>query len=190
MTAPPQIESNILVSHKYRFVSTSGTVTQLTPTSLLCAAGSVGTVVNTTVTSFFGSVKINRVEIWSPPASQGAAVTCSVEWAGSVAPFIADREVSDTTVSVARPAHLSTRPPRLSLASFWQTAAATTICAVTAPVGSIIDVHLSLTLYDDNGNVPQATSVVATAVLGTVYYLSLDPNANHRYTPVSLTTTI
>jgi len=188
LMTPRQLESNIVLKHRYRFTSTSGTATQLTPASLLLAAGGMGTSA-VQVSSFFGSLKVKSIEIFSPVSAQGSATTCSIEWAGSVSAFLADREISDTSVSTAMPAHVKSRPPRGSLASFWQTSSANTLCALTAPVGSIIDIALDLTLYDDNGNIPQAVTAVTTAVLGTVYYLTADSVVNHRYTPVSLTTT-
>lgn len=173
------------MSHRFRFTSTSATATAITPTSLLGACGAMGTVVNAFVTTIADAVRVNLIEIWSPPASQGAAATCSVDFLGfGNSPNV---EVSDTTVSVANPAHILTSPPAQSLASFWQVGGATTLFTITAPVGSIIDVHLSFIL-DDGGEVGQAIAV-ATSVVQTLYYLSLDPVATHRYTPVSLTTT-
>lgn len=179
------IKSNVVLRHKYRFVSTSATSTGVTPQSILCAAGTICTVVNSVCTSFMGSFKVNRVSIWTPPASQGASATCSVDWPGFAnSPSL---EFSDTTVSVATPAYVSCAPPPMSLASFWQVSSATTLFTLVAPVGSIIDVELSLILQDND--VAAAASAVATGILGSYYYLSLDPNATHRYTPVSLTTT-
>lgn len=181
---PMQIKSNVEFRHRYRFVSTSGTATAVTPTSLLAAAGSTGLTV-VAVATLCSSVKVNRIEILTPPASQGANATCSVEWTGfNNSP---DREFSDTTISVATPARVSCSPPPQSLASFWQVPGNTTLFTVVAPTGSIIDVILSLILADGSNN---AAVSVATAVVGNIYYLSLDPNATHRYTPVSLTTTI
>lgn len=181
---PPQIKSNVELRHRYRFTSTSGTATSIIPNSILCAAGTICTIGNTSVTSIFGAVKLNRIEIWSPPATQGSTVTCSVDFVGNA--NSPNREYSDTSISVATPAHVNCSPPPQSLASFWQTGS-TALCTITAPTGSIIDVVLSLILQDDDITV--ATSGVATGVLGTVYYLSLDSNSTHRYVPVSLTTT-
>jgi hypothetical protein len=81
-----------------------------------------------------------------------------------------------------------TKPPRNSLASFWQLAGGTTLCTLTAPVGSVIDVDLSL-IFNDNDGAVINNIAVSTGVLGTSYYLSLDPNGTHRYVPVSLNTT-
>jgi len=182
---PPQIQANVRVRHTYRFTSTSATATAITPTSTLGAMGGVSAAANTNVSSFFGSFLIREVKIYTPPASQGAAATCSVEWIGLAnCPNV---EVSDTTVSVADPAVIRSRPPVNSLASFWQLAGTTAYMTLTAPAGSIIDVSLDAVLFDDD--VAQAVNAVAASSLGSVYYLSLDPNATHRYVPVSLTTT-
>jgi hypothetical protein len=188
-TDPPQIASNVTFNHTYRFVSSSGSTTPVTVGSLMCAAGTICTVANTTVTAFYGGVKVNRISIWTPPASQGAAATCAVSFTGGA--NTPDREFSDSTMSVARPAHVSCRPPRGALSSFWNnsTSAATVLFRLTAPAGSIIDVSVSLILFDDVAVLTQATSAVATGTLGAQYYLSLDSNATHLFTPVSLQTT-
>jgi len=146
----------------------------------------MGTTTNTTVTAFTGSVRVKRVEIWAVGQTLGTAITCSVLWAGTT--NSADVEVSDTSVSTAAPAHINSRPPRNSLASFWNIAGTQTLFSLVAPAGCIIDVEVEQTLFDDD-NGSNATVSVATAVVGTVYYLSLDPNATHRYAPISLTTT-
>jgi len=187
---PPQLRSNVQLSHTYRFVSTSGTATAVTNGSIIAASGNVCVVANSIVATMFQSFKITGLKVWSPPASQGAAVTCSVEWTGS--PNSPNVERSDSTVSVAVPAHIHGPPPPMSLASFWQPvvvgSGTVTMFILTAPVGSIIDLSVDLILCDDEASTPFQTSVT-TGVLSTIYYLSLDPNATHRYTPVSLTTT-
>jgi hypothetical protein len=143
------------------------------------------TVALTTCTSFFGSVKVNRISIWAPPASQGASATVSVNWYGYA--NSPNREVSDTTISTSKPAHVVSTPPTGSLASFWQTVGTNTIFSIVAPTGAIIDITLSLILSDDENTLPATTTAGGT--LGVNYYLSLDPNVTHRFTPVSLTTT-
>jgi hypothetical protein len=141
-------------------------------------------VANSIVTNLNNSIKVNQLEMWSPPASQGANVTCSVDWEGfNNSP---NREFSDTSVSVATPAYVKCPPPPMSLASFWQLSSGSTLFTLTAPTGTIIDVHVSLILMD--GESPVDTAVTSGAQ-GIVYFLSLDPNVTHRYTPVSLTTT-
>jgi len=174
-----------MLSHRFRFVSTSGTATSITPTSLLGAAGTIGTVVNSTVVPMMESIKIREVSIWTPPASQGAAATCSILWVG-IANQANNQEVSDTSVSVATPAHVKSRPPRNSLASFWQQASTTSLFTITAPSGSIIDVTLDMIVGDDENNINIS---VTTNYVGATYFLALDGPSTHRFTPVSLTTT-
>jgi hypothetical protein len=183
--APSQIKSNIELVHRYRFVSSSPTPTAITGSSLLGCLGTVCTASNAQLVPFFGSVRVQSIEIWAPPAAQGGAATCSVEWIGSN--NTPNREHSDTTVSTAQPAHVKAVPPPQSLASFWSTFASGSVATITAPTGSIIDLVVSAILFDDTNNT--GTYTVTTSTLGNVYYLSLDPVASHRFAPVSLTTT-
>jgi hypothetical protein len=182
------IRSNIMLSHTYRFTSSSGTATAITVGSLFAAAGAMCTVANTQVQTLYNSVRVRNVSVWTPPAQQGTFATCSIEWLGSANSNTV--EVSDTSNSVAIPARISSNPPRSSLASFWNTTSsvANTLFTLTAPSGAIIDVTLDLILSDDD--VTNAVTAVAAGALGFIYYLSLDPNSTHRYVPVSLTTTI
>jgi hypothetical protein len=61
------------------------------------------------------------------------------------------------------------------------------ICTLVAPIGTIIDVVLDLIFQDDD--LASVAIAVASGTAGVQYFLSLDPNATHRYTPISLTTT-
>jgi len=187
MERPPQLRSNIVLTHNYRFTSTSGTLTAITVGSLFAAAGNMCTVANTQVQSLFQSLRVKRVSIWTPPAAQGGFATCSVEWLGGANSNTV--EVSDTSNSVATPARIMSQPPTRSLASFWNTSPsfANTLFSMVAPTGSIIDVALDLILSDDES--ANLVTAVAAGALGVIYYLSLDPNATHRFVPVSLTTT-
>jgi len=186
--APPQLKSNIVVKHNYRFTATAGANVAINAQNLILAAGTVCTVVNSVATSFFGSVKVQYVNVWSPPSAQGNFATCSIEYNGAAAASTV--EFSDTSVSPTQPAMLKTRPPKSSNASFWQTpnvgnnAMFTLIC----PANSIIDVGLDLLLYDDEASAP-VTRAIAAGVVGLTYYLALDSLTGHNLVPVSLTTT-
>lgn len=188
INGPPQLRTNPIFRHTYRFTSGNGARTPVNDNNILMAAGGMCTVTNTTVRSFFSSFKIRCIDIWTPPAAQGSSATCSVEWAGSF--NTPGYEVSDTTISVTTPAHVHAVPPPQSIASFWAVGAGANECYIVAPVGSIIDIALDLILFDDQSNLTQSSETVAAGVLGNVYYLSLDDNSTHYYTPVSLTTTI
>jgi len=184
---PPQLESNIRVTHRFRFVSTNGALTGVTGESLAGAVGAVGTLLNSLVSVSADFVRVSYVEMWTPPAAQGDSATCSINWSGTA--NSPDVEFSDTTVSVTDAAHVRSVPPRNSLAGFWQAASSnTTVFSLIAPPGTIIDVRISFIL-SDSGALTQ-TIAVATAALGETYYLSLDPSfATHYYVPQSLNTT-
>jgi len=80
------------------------------------------------------------------------------------------------------------KPPAKSLASFWlgDVDSATQVFALSTSPGSIVDVSLSFRLC----NVYSSASVaVATAVIGTVYYLALDGPSSNTYVPVGIPTT-
>lgn len=181
---PPQLRTNVVVKHRYRFVSTSGTAQSIVADDLTGIAGAICTVANSTLSKVAKSVKLHSVEIWTPPASQGAAATCSLEWAGaSNGPSI---EVSDTTVSVSEPAHVRSVPPQGTPASFWQNAGGGQLMIMTCPTGSIIDVVCSHVLYDDAA--AGVTYAVAAGTLGVMYYLPLDGSSD-VFLPASLNTT-
>ncbi len=183
---PPEIASNVIVDHVYRFVSTSGNSTSITQANLIGIAGGVCTVANTTLSLIGNTVSVKRVSIWSPPSAQGQAVTCSVEWTSAVAAGGRMIERSDTSVSTAMPAQVHARPPKGSLASFWLGSGSDSVFVITAPAGSIIDVHAVHVLEDAAG--ANLTYAVAAATLGDLYWLPLDGSTD-LYTPVSLRTT-
>lgn len=185
---PPQFESNVRSRHKYRFTMTAAASTTFTDSSFNNCLGGVCTVVNTTVTSFVQSFIIKRIDLWAAPAAQGNNATCSVEWFGfGNSPNI---EHSDTTLSVARNAHVSSVPPAQSLAAFWQKPTGTNLCIISGGAGTIVDVTLDLMLTDDEQTAVNRQVAVATGVLGTVYYLALDQVlGTHNFVPVSMVTT-
>lgn len=181
----PQISSNVMKSHVFRFVATSAFSGNITQTQIGGASGTIATVTNSTVAYINETFKVRRLRIWTPPASQGAAATCSINWIGGS--FAPNKEISDTSVSVAVPAHVDSRPPPNSSGAFWQNmAGSTAIFTLVCPAGSIIDLHIDYIEGDDEG---VNSAAVAAAVLGHTYYLALDGPASNLLVPVSLTTT-
>lgn len=182
---PPQLRTNVIVKHRYRFTSTDGAAQTIVDSDVVGILGGVCRTANSVLSLLAASAKIHSVEIWSPPASQGAAATCSLEWAST--DFSPTIEVSDTSVSVSEPAHIVAVPPSGSEASFWMApGGGKNIMIITAPAGSIIDVRCSHVLADAGTEV--GTYAVAAGTLGALYYLPLD-GASDKYIPVSLTTT-
>lgn len=186
---PPQFNSNIRVSHSYRFIADTTGVSNKVITSALImgAAGSICTVANTTVNSMFTCFKIKDVKIWSPVSQQGANTTCSVEWIGTAqAPSI---EISDSSSSVSQPATVSCKPPRNSNAAFWQNPniGSNNLFNITAPAGSIVDLGLDLIMCDEVA--ASYPTTVAAGVLGHPYYLALDGTVGNHLPPASLSST-
>jgi len=184
---PQQLRTNLEHTHQFRFTSSSGSLTNITDTTILNALGVCAT------TAVVGhpirqTLKVNQVEIWSPPAAQGSAVTCSVLWPQSQRSQA--REVTDTSVSVATPAHVRTGPPLESLASFWTDGnSGSTFFSLVAPSGSIIDLWVSLVDGDGPADAVADTATLVGATVGSVYYCSLDSStlAGSIYQPVGLT---
>lgn len=182
---PRQLKTNLEHSHQFRFVSTAATTTSITDQTLLFACG-VSALTAVLGENIRNTVKVNQIEIWTPPASQGAAATCSVLFPASQRSQA--REYTDTSVSVSTPAHVLCQPPRESLCSFWANGSANIpLFTLTAPVGSIIDVWIGMVDGDGEANPAAATLVGANP--GSIYYCCLDSlvNATGIYKPVGLT---
>ena len=180
------LQSNVQVTHTYRFRSTAGTASTITAEDVLGIAGAVCTTANSTLHLIAAAAKIHRVSIWSPPPSQGSVATCSLAWLDEYNNAKEVKEVSDTTMSTAVPAYLTTSPPQGSQAYHWISAGASNSMKITAPTGSVIDIHCTHTLYDAATN--SETYSVASGTVGALYYLPLDGSSD-VFLPVGLQTT-
>ncbi len=184
---PPQMLSNVVLQHKFRYLSSGSFSGTIASNQILNSLGVVCTVVNTTAVTLFKSFRLTSVEIWSPPASQGAASTISIEWLGSG--NSPSKEYSDTTLSVSRNAHIRCSPPKQSLASFWQNGGTTVnYFTLNVPAATVIDLHYEYIEQDDEA--APSTVAIATGVLGNTYYLALDHGTSDLLVPVRLTTTV
>lgn len=184
---PPQLKTNLELKHQFRFTSTSDAAQVISDINLLAAAGVSVDSTGTNGSAIWQTVKVNKIEIWSPPPSQGANATCSVLFPATNNSQA--REYTDTSVSVATPAHVQCSPPPRSLCGFWQVGEGAHMFTLTAPPGSIIDVWLSLVLND--GTPPSSvTATLVGATFGDIVYCSLDSttSAGSVYKPIGLTT--
>jgi len=188
MSHPAQLKCNLEFAHQYRFTSTTGGSINITDATILTAMG-VSARTAVLGQAIFQALKIRKIEIWAPPASQGAAVTASIYWPPTAGQAGMGREVSDTSVSVSEPAHVVSSPPRGSLAGFWQYGAGNNLVALNAPPGSIIDIWLAGVLLDGPATNAIVTATLVGATIGTIYYCCLDSStkATGVYIPVSLT---
>ncbi len=181
----PQLRTNIIVNHRYRFLASSAlNAVGIDPSQILGAIGGVCTVANTTLALLAKCVRLKSIEIWSPTATSTTGVTCSVEWLSTNSPSI---EVSDTSINVSEPAHIKTVPPAMALAGFWQGFSSTDIFIITCPGGSVVDISVQYVLNDQS--TASSTATIATGTLGRQYYLALDGPTTNLLVPVSLSTT-
>jgi len=187
---PPQIRSNPQMRHKFRFSSGSaGAGTYIiTNNDVLLACGTICTVTNSSVTAIFSSFRIRSVEVWGgfTGSAPSGPSTVAVNWNGAPI-FVANAEVSDTSVSPAYPAHIVARPPKNTNASFWQTASSNSLFDLIVPSNAMVDLEVDLIMSDNQDSLVQTG--LATATLGTEYFLALDGFASNELVPVSLNTT-
>ncbi len=181
----PQLKTNIRIRHTFRFINTNAQTLNVSPTALAGICGTVVTNATTTATAIFNSFKVNKVSIYCAESTAGTPVTCSVEWFGfNNSPPIED---SRTSVSTSVPITLHSTPPPNSLAKFWQVVSGTTLFTIVVPAGSVIDIDLDAMLVDTGATFQNYT--ISTGATGQLYYLALDNQSGHNFTPVSLTTT-
>jgi hypothetical protein len=130
-------------------------------------------------------VRLRRIQVWAPPASQGAGVTVSVLFPSTnQSP---SKEFSDTSVSVMKPAYVSCSVPPSSTAGFWQNSTSNNdMWYLTCPSGTIVDIDVEIVLVDGQNNM--ASCVLVGAATGGVYYTCLDnsTNASGKLKPISL----
>lgn len=184
--SPPQINSNVIVNHTYRFRSTTDAATAITFNQVLAMVGSVATAANATLTSIARSLRLNSIEIWAATTAANTQTTCSVLWTSTIDDnAVTSKEISDTSVSASWPAHVLGRPPAGTECSFWTIGSTAPMFTIVAPTGSVVDVNVTYVLGDLTSGV---ATTVASATLGTMYYPPLD-GATDLYLPVSLGTT-
>jgi len=171
----PAFKSNIIVSHKFRYLCVAAINVDITNSALLQTFGSICTVLNSQGVAFGESFKVKNIKCWAPPPTQGSSATCSLEWTttGSAVLYNTNLEVSDTSINPSSPAYYSTTPPKGSNASFWQTAGTNVLLHIIAPIGSIIDIDVQYILADDNNVRLGVTYASGAATLGNVYYHDL-----------------
>jgi len=123
--------------------------------------------------------------VW-PAASSSVATNTQLFWeagtTGQVPDALDDRSVPEGTTVTGS---ITFVPPPSSLASQWLSSAAN-VFAVSAPVGSVLDLDVQYT----NSNVfGLAAATVVSGTLGSIYYLALDGPSSNSYVPRGLPTT-
>jgi hypothetical protein len=185
---PPTIAPITQVTRTYRFYSTYDLPVTITAAALVGIAGNVGTATNTSMAQLARVFRLHRVTIWAPPRQGNPAASlgqfsgqsCGIEWESiDNAP---GNKIADRSISPSVPAFVSSRPPQGSAGYQWQDGpTGGNIMILTAPVGSIIDVHITHVFYASGG---AGGSVSANPiVVGALYYGCLDGVGTVRYLP-------
>jgi len=183
---PPQLRSNPVLRHTFRYAASASFSEPITNNNVLGALGGIGTVVNSTITNFFGSFRINRIRIWG--ASTGALVSSvSVTFFSAVGNAATNMEFSDSSTSSAEPPYLQCAPPKGSQASFWNSSSASTLFTVVSSTPCIVDLDVSAVFADGAGG--NTTGGLGTVAVGNQYWLALDGASTNKLIPVSLNTT-
>jgi len=133
----------------------------------------------------FATVKIRKVEVWSM-AILGATSTIDVLFAGATAGQIGDQRLHTDSSMGVEPAHVSARPSPKALGSNYQISTAGTAFTITAPVGSVVDLHLS---FCNTFAVPQAAqNALVGATVGATLLRGFDglAAATSKSTPIYL----
>jgi hypothetical protein len=186
----PQHSTPITITKTYRFISNSVTPSAITLLQLLAIPGVVNYSANTN-RCLADSCKIHKIEIWTD-----AVVTNFIElYFFTQFQYTRPKEVTDECQSTAAPAHIVVRPPKGVMSEWLSAINATTASAlnlfnITSSVGSVVDVTLSHSFWQQSQSTnPVVYSSTAAGTLGNIYYIGLDGTVG-RYPPAELPTIV
>jgi len=186
---PPELDITPVIGHTFRFRNSAAVTSQnITVGNLIGICGALGTVTNATVASIASSVKLRKIDIWpseDTSTQHNPEISFSTNYGTT-----SDRSKSKSIpLGISVTGAMSARPKRDTLAALWQnssTTSSTLGVIYDLPAGSVVDVHVSFTLRNTQAGV---SYTVATAVLGTMYYLYLDGSTTHIFLPIALPST-
>jgi len=168
----PQLDVNAQIRRTFRFVATAASGADISITDALISRLLMSTVSgSTTAYELIGGFKINRIQIWFPPTGpqplSAINIGPGITWLGGG--LGTNKVVTRQSLSTSDPAHLDSRPPRMSQAAFWGTGAGnsnTYFFINQAAEGAYFDLSLSIKL---NVGACTSTSIAAAAFSGILY---------------------
>ncbi len=175
-------DAAVATTHRFRFQANAPLVnTVIGSANLLGLLKMAAT--TTTAYALFNAVRIKKVSVWAPPASDLVPVTGSLEYSiGTGAGNIGNRPrvYSDTSVGSTRVAAVAAAPDKNSAAAMWQlrSSSLTTNGAVftlNGPLNTIVDVELDVVIQ--NGETPAGATGTTAATVGQIYADYLDNGA-------------
>jgi hypothetical protein len=162
----PQMSPRVRVTKKFRIAAMADqNGVGYTVNQLLGLCGCIATSA-TTASPIASAVKIESVELWGAPSTNAVASRVSLTW-NAYGETGLPSEVSDTTLTTARPAHVRASPPAQSLASFWhvEPVVSQNLFTYYLPQGGIMDIVVSFQLKDVEVNSAIAGSALSTGSL-------------------------
>jgi len=190
---PPEISSSVTCHSVYRFqVISTATTMAVNTAQLLGICGVIGKVNNTSVTSIASSVKLKRITVWpGTQTSGGTVLNPDINWGYPAGTDIGKDAswIASTPAGVTNTGPLTSTPPKGSLCDKWFRYDGSTpdlFTLINVVAGSIVDVSISFTLRNHLAGVD---ITVATAAVGTMYYLYLDSSGG-KFQPVGRPTTL
>jgi len=188
---PPPLQAVVTVHHVFRFVVTTAGAITGTPVTidgggLAGALGGTCSVVNSNLTTWASSIRLHRVSIWPSAVAVGTlSPQPEVIWyspSNAVEKDTSVERVLPAGITQTAPVH--SRPPKGSFCGMWMNPVVNVtniLFGLTyVPGGSVIDLDVSFTMSNNMGTLGR---VIATGVLGTIYYLYLDGSTRHGLIP-------
>lgn len=182
---PKQLQTNIQTSHTFRFYCNDGganiNISNADLLDLMCFATGA-----TTAYRVLDGIKLSHVEAWSANGSGAVSNTIQIEWLPTNYAGDSGKVVTDTAIGVTDIAHVFTRVPKLSGASFWVSGNPSTsinFFSMTLPPGSVVDVHCTISMKE-NDIAAAVLGSVSGATAGTFYYRYLDSNGSKLLAPL------
>jgi len=193
---PTKINSSFIFPHTFRWIvnNTIAAGTSVNLTTLLSYTNAL-TVSAATCVGIIGSIRIRRLQLWSASAVSGGAAAASfgaftgvgIEWLSTQSKSVLVEDYGD----INRPAHVSSRPPRGSLAADWFSttgALATNIFRIYGaqfgnagmqpttplPPGTIVDLEVVMTLLNPADSAAIAYATANAGTIGSILLRGLD----------------
>lgn len=182
---PPELDATVSFSKVYRYIAQDASATQKTITvgTIMVSLGSMP-ITTSQVSSLCSSFRLKKFTLY--PAS-GSGTNIQFEWVDAATTGLNMRDerknkIIPTGITVESP--MIVRPPKNSQVSWWwdSQAASVTLIALSAPVGTVLDMEIEATITNCGTNLQE--SGYSSLTVGAIYYPPLDGRATNDWAPV------
>lgn len=183
MSVPKSLPGNVSITRTYRYRCDTAGEYSIQDGDFLAMAGGICTVASSTIALVADTFKVHKIEIRAPNPS--GTVTAKLQWNGT--DYAGGKEISDTSISTAYPAFITSKPPPGSALSLQRGTGSNECIKLYLPAQAIIDVHVTHWMQDAGAAL---TATVITGSVGYYYWLYLDHHslATAKIAPVDLYT--